>query len=224
MRYSAALGFAALMAVMSVLIGPANAQSGAAAGQAAPIGKVQSLTGTVKITHSAAVVVQASAPVGDVAAPKVGDPVYQGDLVETGSDSKLGISFIDGTAFNLSSNARMTLDQYVYDPKGTSNSTLFNLSKGAFTFIAGKVARTGDMKINTPVATMGIRGTAPHVEVGEDGTVKFSTLVEENKNTGSPAPPHAAPQPVRHAQSERPNASELAEKTFDKRLDICKGC
>ena len=28
---------------------------------------------------------------------------------------------------------------------------------------------------------MGIRGTAPHVEILEDGTVKFTTLVEENK-------------------------------------------
>jgi hypothetical protein len=38
------------------------------------------------------------------------------------------------------------------------------------------------MKIDTPVATMGIRGTTPHVEISDDGTVKFSTLIEEGKS------------------------------------------
>jgi len=70
----------------------------------------------------------------------------------------------------------------VYDPKGKSNSTLFSLTKGTFTFVAGKVAKTGDMKIDTPVATMGIRGTTPHVEIAADGTVRFSTLVEEGRD------------------------------------------
>jgi hypothetical protein len=87
----------------------------------------------------------------------------------------------DGTAFNLSSNARMVLNEFVYDPNGKSNATLFSLTKGTFTFIAGKVARTGDMKIDTPVATMGIRGTTPHVDISADGTVTFNTLIEDKK-------------------------------------------
>jgi hypothetical protein len=37
------------------------------------------------------------------------------------------------------------------------------------------------MKIDTPVATMGIRGTTPHVEIRDDGTVAFSTLIEDTK-------------------------------------------
>ena len=76
----------------------------------------------------------------------------------------------------------MALNEFVYDPNSTSNSTLFNLTKGTFTFVAGKVAKTGDMKIDTPVATMGIRGTTPRVEISDDGTVRFSTLIEEGKS------------------------------------------
>jgi tetratricopeptide (TPR) repeat protein len=76
----------------------------------------------------------------------------------------------------------MALDEYVYDPKGKSNSTMFNLTKGTFTFIAGNIAKTGNMKIDTPVATMGIRGTTPHVEISDDGTAKFDTLIEEGKS------------------------------------------
>ena len=119
-----------------------------------------------------AIIIQASVA-GQLGQAKVGDLVYQGDVVATGADGRLGISFTDGTSFNLSSNARMALSEFVYEPNGTSNSTLFNLTKGTFTFVAGKVAKTGDMKIETPVATMGIRGTKPHVEISDDGTVRF---------------------------------------------------
>ena len=184
----------------------------------APIGKIESLTGEIRIQHTTTVVVQAS--LGETG--KIGDPVYLGDIVDTGANSKVGIAFSDGTAFNLSSNAHMVLDQYVYDPNGQSNQSVFSLSKGAFTFIAGKVARTGELKVNTPVATMGIRGTAPHVEISEDGTAKFSTLIEENKN--APAP--NGPQPQRRAQRTAPQdpGQSRAEREIDKRLQICKGC
>ena len=117
----------------------------------------------------------------NAAQTKAGDLVYKGDIVSTGADAAVGITFVDGTVFNLASNARMVLNEFVYDPKGNSNSTFFSLSKGAFTFFAGKVARTGNMKIDTPIATMGIRGTIAHVEILSDGTVTFNTLVEDKK-------------------------------------------
>jgi hypothetical protein len=75
----------------------------------------------------------------------------------------------------------MEVNEFIYDPKGHSNSSLVSLAKGTFTFIAGDVAHTGDMKVDTPIGTMGIRGTAPRVEILDDGTVKFSTLVEQKK-------------------------------------------
>ena len=155
----------------------AQAQSNAAI--ATPIGKVVSAKGTINVEHDSAVAVVVQASVGG--RTKVGDLVYKGDVVSTGVDSALGITFSDGSAFNLSSNARMALNEFVYDPKGTSNATLFSLSKGTFTFIAGKVAKTGDMKIDTPIATMGIRGTTPHVEIRDDGSVAFSTLIEDKE-------------------------------------------
>ena len=44
------------------------------------------------------------------------------------------------------------------------NGALFTLVEGTFAFVAGKVAHSGDMKIATPVATMGIRGTTGVVQ------------------------------------------------------------
>jgi hypothetical protein len=181
--------------------------------EAKPIGKVVVATGSVTIERAGAVVVQA-AIAGQATQTKVGDNVYLGDVVQTGADGKVGINFSDGTSFNLSSNARMALNEFVYDPNGKSNTTLFNLSKGTFTFVAGNVAKTGDMKIDTPVATMGIRGTTPHVEISDDGSVRFSTLIEEGKSRPTKkaaAPPAPARQP-----------EQTAEPKLN--LNICRRC
>src|SRR5262249_60391502 len=109
----------------------------------APRGRVVRGAGGWTTERGGGGVVGANPPAGGVGQTKAGDPVYKGDVVQTGADGKVGITFSDGTAFNLSSNARMVLNEFVYDPNGTSNSTLFSLSKGTFTFIAGKVAKTG---------------------------------------------------------------------------------
>ncbi|MBR0779437.1 VCBS domain-containing protein, partial [Bradyrhizobium diazoefficiens] len=123
-----------------------------------------------------------------------GDNVEKGDVVSTGSDSTLGITFIDGTVFGLSSNARMVLNEMVYDPNGSSNSSLLSLVAGTITFVAGETAKHGDMKIDTPVATMGIRGTAVLTQInfvvpagGGDPQpqASFQVLVEPNGTTGS---------------------------------------
>jgi tetratricopeptide (TPR) repeat protein len=184
------LAASAILALASMSLGPAQAQSVPAQPavqdvEAEPIGRVVAATGSVTIEHASAVVVQANVP-SQADQTKVGDLVYLRDVVQTGANGRVAINFTDGTSFNLSSNARMTLDEYVYDPKGKSNSTMFNLTKGAFTFIAGNIAHTGDMKVDTPVATMGIRGTTPHVEISDDGTTKFDTLIEEGKNKLKP--------------------------------------
>ncbi len=159
------------------------AQSGsaqpAAELDARPIGKVLTAAGVARIEHSAAVVVQANLPPSGMVQAKVGDLVYRGDLIETGANGVLAVVFADGTSFNVSNNARMEVNEFDYDPKGNSNSTLLSLAKGTFTFIAGQIAHTGSMKVDTPVGTMGIRGTAPRVEIMNDGSVKFSTLIEQ---------------------------------------------
>jgi VCBS repeat-containing protein len=122
----------------------------------------------------------------------MGDNVEKGDVVQSGSNSTLGITFVDGTVFGLSSNARMVLNEMVYDPNGSNNSTLISLVAGTVSFVAGQTAKHGDMKIDTPVATMGIRGTAVLVQIdfsvpGQNGqpNASFQVLVEPDGTTGS---------------------------------------
>ncbi|MEH2624091.1 VCBS repeat-containing protein [Bradyrhizobium sp. AZCC 1719] len=121
-----------------------------------------------------------------------GETVHKGDVVQSGSDSTLGITFIDGTVFGLASNARMVLNEMVYDPNGSDNRSLLSLVQGTISFVAGATAKKGDMKVDTPVATMGIRGTAVLVEIdfevpGQGGAppAKFQVLVEPDGTTGS---------------------------------------
>jgi hypothetical protein len=194
---------------------------------AKPIGKVLNATGSVTIEHTSAVLVQANITANGTVRVKTDDPVYRGDLVQTGADSAVDIVFADGTSFKVSSNARMELNDFVYDPAGSSNSTLFSLSKGSFTFLAGAIAKTGNMKVDTPVGTMGIRGTAPHVEILEDGTVKFTTLIEENKSATDEhkTAPAAAPRKRAQNPSSSDTAASLqAERDLVKKLKICQGC
>ncbi|MCJ9701336.1 FecR domain-containing protein [Bradyrhizobium sp. SHOUNA76] len=210
----AALATGFVLAIANFLPSAARAQIDSAKPAVAtpaskPIGKVVAATGSVTIEHAGAVVVQANVS-SEPARTKTGDSVYLGDVVLTGADGKVGINFTDGSSFNLSSNARMVLDHYVYEPDGKSNATLFNLAKGTFTFVAGSVARTGDMKVDTPVATLGIRGTTPHIEISDDGSARFSTLIEEGNSKLLKKPPAvAAPKPDRSA---------------NRRLNICRGC
>jgi hypothetical protein len=182
------------------------------------IGKVATVVGPATIEHSAEAIVQANVSDGVLPA-KAGDFVYRGDTVQTATDAKISLIFTDGTAFNLDSNARMVLNEFVYDPKSTSNSTFFSLAKGSFTFVAGRVAKTGNMRFDTPVATMGIRGTTPHVEVLGDGSVRFSTLVEEERPP-SPGVPGNTPS---KASNTRPE-NDAFQRQLKLDLNICRGC
>ena len=102
----------------------------------------------------------------------VGDAIQKGDVLQTGNGA-LGVTFIDGSTLNLTANARLAVNDFVYDPHGASNSEILNLVQGSLTFISGQIAHGGNMKIGTPVATMGIRGTVGGVTEANDGTVQF---------------------------------------------------
>ena len=224
--YAIAVAIAAGLVLASLIsFDLARAQSSANEFEAKAIGKVVTASGSVTVEHTTPVVVQAAT--GGDGRAKVGDFVFQGDVVQTGSESAVGIVFLDGSAFNLASNARITLNEFVYAPNRSSNTTFFSLSKGTLTFVAGKIAKTGKMKIDTPVATMGIRGTTPRIEIGDDGKVTFSTLVEDEKAASSPERRGRVepPSKQRATKGDQPRGPAPAA-TIEKKpsFEICRGC
>jgi hypothetical protein len=121
-----------------------------------PIGNVATVTGSASVTRN-----DATTPL------KVKDDIYLNDIVQTGANASLGITFIDNTTFNLKANTKITIDNYVYEDGGKNNAAIFDVARGTAAFVAASVAKTGDMKITTPTATLGIRGTTGLVEVPE---------------------------------------------------------
>ena len=146
------------------------AQAGEAVG-AAPIGQVESLSGEATVQRAD----------GTVETLGPGSKIFTDDVLQTGADGRLSVTFVDGTIFTLSAASRMVVDELIYDPAGQANSGGFDLIQGGFVFIAGQVARTGGMEVTTPAATMGIRGTTVLVEIEAQGGVATAqvTLVRD---------------------------------------------
>jgi len=124
-----------------------------------PIGNVATLTGTASVTRNN----QSAVPL------KLKDDIYLNDVLQTSASSTLGVTFNDETTFNLTANASITVDDYIYQGGGKQNSALFDVTKGTVAFVASAVAKTGNMKITTPTATLGIRGTTGLIEVNGAG-------------------------------------------------------
>jgi hypothetical protein len=166
--------------VVEALVGPQAPDQYAQAGtqvQTSPlaIGRVASLEGGATAFRNG---VQVSLNVGDV--------VVKGDVIQTSGGSAVGVIFSDGTTFSLSADARMVLNDFVYNPGGSHNSALVNLVQGSLTFVAGEVAHTGDMRVGTPVAVMGIRGTVVSLTVhAVSGVLDASVLAEGDLLTHS---------------------------------------
>ncbi|MEM7067356.1 MAG: choice-of-anchor C family protein [Pseudomonadota bacterium] len=161
--------------IVEVLAGPANpgvyAQQGNPEG-ASPIGQVEILSGNASVQRTD----------GSVEVLAIGTKVFQNDVVITEDGSSLSITFLDGTNFTLSDTSRMVLSELVFAPGADDNSAVFNLIEGTFVFVAGEVAKTGDMSVETPVATMGIRGTTVMVNIvtGSNGLATMTLTLNRD--------------------------------------------
>jgi hypothetical protein len=138
---------------------PASAPADTQSADDDPIGNVATLTGSASVTRNNA-----------ATALKLKDDIFKNDVLQTSANSTLGVTFNDATTFNLTANARIAVDNFVYEDGGKANAALFNVAKGTVAFVAAAVAKSGDMKISTPTATIGIRGTSGLIEVPEGAT------------------------------------------------------
>jgi len=89
------------------------------------------------------------------------------DLVQTGQRSYMQMTLLDRSTFSIGANARITIDRFVYDP-ARARSFTSSIAKGAFRFLSGERSSRHDATVNTPVSTLGIRGTIAEGLVGED--------------------------------------------------------
>jgi len=97
----------------------------------------------------------------------VGDYLYRGDVLATSSDSTLGVIFRDDTILSLGSRSEVRIDAFVFEPARENLDFLVSVGKGTAQFISGQIAklRPGNMNVETPLSTIGIRGTRFLVKV-----------------------------------------------------------
>ncbi len=91
----------------------------------------------------------------------VGDHVFKNDLLWTGDGGKLQVGLKDGTVLRLGGNAKVALDDFVYREDDSTVALVLRSVAGAFRFIGGEIDRQapGATRIDTPLATLTIRGT-----------------------------------------------------------------
>ncbi|MEO5676910.1 MAG: FecR family protein [Usitatibacter sp.] len=128
---------------------------------AADIGLVKVAKGSVQIQRGAAKI-----------PATVGTGLQTADVVVTGADGSAGITFTDNSLVSVGPNSVFAIDKYRFDTTTHAGEFEGNLRQGRLAAVSGKMVKQSpdSMKIRTPSAIMGVRGTEFVVEV--DGNKK----------------------------------------------------
>lgn len=88
----------------------------------------------------------------------VGLDVQAGEVITTGTADRAHLLFLDGTALTISSEARVTLDKFVYDSDRKLGELAVTATKGVFRLVGGKISKKTPVVVTTPSSTLTIRG------------------------------------------------------------------
>ena len=99
-----------------------------------------------------------------------GSELQARETVRTGNLGQADLVFIDSTNLTVGPASEVLLDEFVYDPTGSSGRVVMQATRGAFRFVTGKQDHSA-YQLKTPYGTLGVRGTV----------VKFDVLSPEEK-------------------------------------------
>ncbi|MBL4692221.1 MAG: FecR domain-containing protein, partial [Magnetovibrio sp.] len=144
----------------------------------APIGQIDAIEGKVEVIRVD----------GSRVTVAEGDQIFQGDEIVTDADGSIGITFEDNSTFSLGPDGRMVISEMVYDPIEQTGAMRAEMVQGVFSFISGDIAKTDPdaMVLNTPVGTIGIRGTKIAGRIAQDGEQSTISLLQELDAEGNP--------------------------------------
>jgi hypothetical protein len=96
-----------------------------------------------------------------------GQELQAGDLLVTGKDGRISLTFIDNTRFAIGPNSRIAVSKFEYDRTRQQGSFLTSVERGSLAIVSGKIAHSARdaMKVRTPNSLLGVRGTRFIVEV-----------------------------------------------------------
>jgi hypothetical protein len=99
----------------------------------------------------------------------VGAAVQPADVIVTGADGSAGVTFTDNSLVSVGPNSVFAIDKYRFDTTTHAGEFEGNLKQGRLAAVSGKMVKQSpdSMKIRTPSAIMGVRGTEFVVQVGD---------------------------------------------------------
>jgi len=123
------------------------------------VAQIKTVAGQAEIVRSGARIVA-----------RVGDLLYEKDTIETGPDGSIGITFIDNTVMSSGPDSQIVLEDYKFNSSNFKGSMLADMNRGTVSMISGDIARSspGAMKVKTPTAILGVRGTRFVIEVKDN--------------------------------------------------------
>lgn len=121
-----------------------------------PVGFVKSMAGEVVIARNNRTI---------IAEPNL--RLYEGDVVQTGKTGKVGLILEDDTVISMGLNSRLAIETFAFRPNERKLSLIARVFQGTFSFLSGRIAQfaPGMMRIETPHATVGVRGTHVLIQV-----------------------------------------------------------
>jgi hypothetical protein len=127
----------------------------------AEIGEISELRGNGEILRSTG---------GDKLLAELSLGIFSNDDVRTGN-GRMALTFLDDSILKLTEHSKIIVDEYIYDPDPSKSKLSLRMASGTARFITGKLGRIDkqNIKIRTPSASIGIRGTDFTTTVDEIG-------------------------------------------------------
>ena len=99
----------------------------------------------------------------------VGATIQARDTVKTGPDGSVGITFQDNSLLSAGPNSELVIERFVFDSTTHKGEFDTMLKKGTLAVVSGQIVKQSPeaMRVKTPAAIMGVRGTEFVVQVDE---------------------------------------------------------
>jgi len=114
------------------------------------------------------VVGQASVVRGNAVTPaKPGLQLLVSDVLQTGKDGRIGVTFVDNSRFSIGPNSRVALTQFEFDDTTHKGKSLTTIDRGSLGVVSGQIAKENKdaMRVRTPTSLLAARGTRFVVKV-----------------------------------------------------------
>lgn len=121
--------------------------------------------GRVKVASGEAFLVRG----GELLPAAIGQDVFASDNLRTGANGRLGVTLKDDTRVSLGPASEVRLDSFLYNPSAGRMSLVLKFVRGVAAYVSGRIAKLSpdSIRLETPAAIVGVRGTTLTIRVAE---------------------------------------------------------